>query len=299
MTLTDIFEYAYYWYDFGEFFLAMDVIIKAVGILLLVAAIAMDLYLKMLTGRKLGVDKRRDWQAYVPFVTDYYRTRMTGERVWKMFFFGSTQTVISLLLAVVTLAVPGGWRYVIFVFLAVYTVASLVIRIKHFGKIYEKFGYRKSVALMRYLPIANAAVFVIDVIVAVDSRVSADGGRSDDGKSGSPATGQDRPVANITCVAGPYRGQSFPVPDGQEITLGRNPAMNNLVFDQYQVHVGRRHCAIRFDKNDPITPYIVTCYTKNGVLYDNNKIVAENETKKLPRGTTISLGSAENKFVLN
>ncbi len=286
-------------------------VIAAIGaIALLLIFWAFCAYLKTLTGHKLGISNQSDWQAYVPFALDFYRVKMTGEPAWRMVFFGSSSFVILMLISSIkgSLFYYKGLSIFLTVIEYIFIAAALVFRIIHFQKLYDKLGYRKVLAVLRYIPILSLAVYIVDLIIAVDSRVFVETAKPGGGHSGRgdgpnpPVPGPDpRPSGKITCTVGGSGtvGRSFSISDGEVKTIGRDPKMCNVVIPESQHHVSRRHCSIRFDANDVINPYVVSCYSKNGVLYGSGQIIGENEVRRLPRGTIISLGSEEDKFILN
>jgi len=76
------------------------------------------------------------------------------------------------------------------------------------------------------------------------NNVGANGGFT--GDSTSPYYFEtSQPEGRITVVSGEHQGKTFTFRAGEEMILGRDPALSSIVF-QYP-KVSRRHCGIRFD----------------------------------------------------
>ena len=60
--------------------------------------------------------------------------------------------------------------------------------------------------------------------------------------------------------------------------------------------ISRRQCSIQFDKT--VNMYKVTDYSMNGTFVDERRRLLSGITQLVPRGTVLSLGTAENKIWL-
>ncbi|MBQ6877344.1 MAG: DUF4234 domain-containing protein [Oscillospiraceae bacterium] len=103
-------------------------------------------------------------------------------------------------------------------------------------------------------------------------------------------------IAVISGSSGIYKGQSFEIEDGSEIVFGRDSSVCNIIFPNSEVSVSRKHCSIKYIGISDT--FLVTNYSKNGVMYDGNHRIEAGSSAMLHRGTVISLGTVSNQFIL-
>ncbi len=103
-------------------------------------------------------------------------------------------------------------------------------------------------------------------------------------------------VAVITGTAGIYKGQSFEIEDGSEVVFGRDSSVCGIIFPNSETAVSRRHCSIKYIGMSDT--FLVTNYSKNGVVYDGNCRIEAGSSKMLHKGTVIALGTVANQFIL-
>ena len=96
-----------------------------------------------------------------------------------------------------------------------------------------------------------------------------------------------QPEGRITVVSGEHQGKTFTFRAGEEMILGRDPALSSIVF-QYP-KVSRRHCGIRFDAASG--NYQVTDYSSNGTRLSNGAMVSAGSYTTITPGTVIYLGN--------
>ena len=96
-----------------------------------------------------------------------------------------------------------------------------------------------------------------------------------------------QPEGRITVVSGEHQGKTFTFRAGEEMILGRDPALSSIVF-QYP-KVSRRHCGIRFDAASG--NYQVTDYSSNGTRLSNGAMVSAGSYTTIAPGTVIYLGN--------
>lgn len=94
---------------------------------------------------------------------------------------------------------------------------------------------------------------------------------------------------HITVISGKDKGVSYPVSDGEEIIIGKDPKCAHIIVSNEYQKVSRIHCGIKYDAaNDK---YIVIDYSTNGTYI--NSITKGRLTKgvytPLPKGTIINL----------
>ena len=118
------------------------------------------------------------------------------------------------------------------------------------------------------------------------NNVGANGGFT--GDSTSPYYfDSPQPEGRITVVSGEHQGKTFTFRAGEEMILGRDPALSSIVF-QYP-KVSRRHCGIRFDAASG--NYQVTDYSSNGTRLSNGAMVSAGSYTTIAPGTVIYLGN--------
>ena len=118
------------------------------------------------------------------------------------------------------------------------------------------------------------------------NNVGANGGFT--GDSTSPYYFESpQPEGRITVVSGEHQGKTFTFRAGEEMILGRDPALSSIVF-QYP-KVSRRHCGIRFDAASG--NYQVTDYSSNGTRLSNGAMVSAGSYTTIAPGTVIYLGN--------
>lgn len=118
------------------------------------------------------------------------------------------------------------------------------------------------------------------------NNIGANGGFT--GDSTSPYYFEtSQPEGRITVVSGEHQGKTFTFRAGEEMILGRDPALSSIVF-QYP-KVSRRHCGIRFDAASG--NYQVTDYSSNGTRLSNGAMVSAGSYTAIAPGTVIYLGN--------
>ena len=287
--ILDMFSFMDGFYAVRGLTTVLTIINVLVTVVVIALIYALPCYLRMLLGRKLGM--RNDWPSFVPFASDFYRVKMLGEPTWKMLFFGWFSAAIATGILFISSQFGLDGLIVGVILTAIYFVFVVVFRTKYYFALYEKFGYHKVLAFLRWTPLLSNYSSAVYVVMATARPVKTEG-----------ATHIDPPSAKakITGVSGQYRGQTFDLSDGKEIVLGKSAELSNIIFDQFQVHVSRKHCSIRFDgQPGGAGGYIVTNFSKNGVLYNNTQKIEQNESRVLTKGTVIALGTNDNQFILN
>lgn len=99
----------------------------------------------------------------------------------------------------------------------------------------------------------------------------------------------------IHCISGAYQGADFVIADNEELILGRDGSLAQVVF-QNAPKVSRKHCGIRYDKNRSC--YEITDYSANGTFVVGGSRLVANRSTDLSSGTMIYLGNKDNQFRL-
>lgn len=105
------------------------------------------------------------------------------------------------------------------------------------------------------------------------------------------------PTGKITGVNGMYRGASFTVSDNEEIVIGRDPRVAQIVIGEGAQNVSRQHCRVSYSASD--NTYGVMDMSKNGTFSAANRTRLPSKVfTKVPVGTEIYLGDRNNMFRL-
>lgn len=102
-------------------------------------------------------------------------------------------------------------------------------------------------------------------------------------------------TGTVLGLSGTNKGYGFKLRDGEEIIIGKDPAVSNVIVDPKYREISRKHCSIAYVAADDA--YQVTDYSVNGTFVNGNRI-PQNMKKKVPAGSEITLGKTDNKFKL-
>jgi len=201
-------------------------------------------------------------KAYIPFVREIFWHKAIEAPIWRAFFYDSWSILASIIMVIFSL---------IWIKAAVFFCILLL-------------AYVGFAVYVRYIDRHHFTQIYI-------------GGMGNQQKKHSFVTPHTVANAKISGISGQMKNQTFDISDGSEVVLGRDPQIANIVFNQYQTSISRRHCSVRYVASSDT--YIVTNYSKNGVTYNNGLPISENDSRTVNHGTTISLGDGENKFFLS
>ena len=102
-------------------------------------------------------------------------------------------------------------------------------------------------------------------------------------------------TGKLVGVKGSCAGYEFDINPGEEIVVGKDAKVANVVIDPAYKEISRKHVSIIYDER--IDMYRVTDYSSNGTWADGQRLV-RNETTNLRRGTTLKLANDKNIFTL-
>lgn len=105
-------------------------------------------------------------------------------------------------------------------------------------------------------------------------------------------------VGTLNFISGEYAGAEIQIGAGDEITLGRNQNMCQLVFSEQDI--SRVHCVIQYvavSQNEGY--YYVTDYSSYGTVMNDSIRLRKEARTKCPIGTKLTLGNGTNSFTLN
>ncbi len=277
-------------------------------------------YSLMCMGRKAGL--RVDWMPYVPVARTLYRLQIVRQPWWKLFFVGGTSiaclTIITLIWGFIF-----GWTLsptkleLIAIVPCLYIVAILFFTFDLQYRTFKVFGFNPYFAFATFA--APAAASVMYYIIAFSNLyeyvglsgspipkkkefnegiahgAEAGTGRGDTLAYVEPPTGNFSNTSSIICTAGAYKGGSFPIRDGEELVIGRDSSLSQIVVTS-AAKVSRRHCGIRYSALD--SRYIVTDYSSNGTFLEDGTRLNPMSPTPVPRGTVLIIGDRENQFKL-
>lgn len=91
---------------------------------------------------------------------------------------------------------------------------------------------------------------------------------------------------SVVILSGTCAGASIAMQNGEEITIGRDPAKANIVTASTDTSVSGLHCRIRYDAQTD--KYIVVDHSTNGTYLNNEKLLQNNGTYA-PKGSFVKL----------
>lgn len=102
-------------------------------------------------------------------------------------------------------------------------------------------------------------------------------------------------VASVICLLGEYKGAEFPIGIDEEITIGRNPSVCNIVVDRNIKEISSVHLMVKYDTRKQ--NYIVIDSSTNGTLADGKKLT-RGVPASLPSGTVLLLANGKAQYLL-
>ena len=307
----------------STFITVMGVIL---GILSLGSWYAITSFKWQFIGRKAGLQK--DWMPFVPFARTVFKLSIVDEAWWKLFFKDFWWFFGWLLYVIIRAISNNEWTTFAIVLVGLYFLCCLAYNVYWRYKFYTAHNIRPHFALSLLFPPLTIARVTWDYIIAFGRNYPFTGEGTSrqmmdvvdvpqmkdargnavpvtqavmpSGK-GAPWAGAPAPAAagalTITGLSGMYAGQSLPLAANEELVIGRDNAMCNLIIDKSAEKVSRKHCAIFFDAARGT--YQVTDFSSNGTFVDGGSRLVANMPTTLQRGSVIVLGSKENRFRLD
>ncbi|MCL2136726.1 MAG: DUF975 family protein [Coriobacteriia bacterium] len=107
--------------------------------------------------------------------------------------------------------------------------------------------------------------------------------------------GDVRPA--ITALSGSYNGAVFRFEPDEEVVIGRDSALSDIVFNDGADKISRKHLSVRYDSSSQ--SYIVLDFSSNGTYTDDGRQLVSNVENKMPRGTVLVVGSRTNTIRLD
>lgn len=101
--------------------------------------------------------------------------------------------------------------------------------------------------------------------------------------------------ASIICLLGDYKGAEFPIGNGEQIVIGRNSSVCNIVIDRSIIEVSGIHVTIRYDEEKEC--FIVIDSSTNGTFVDGKKLTRD-KPQCVQSGSVILIANGKAQFLL-
>lgn len=252
-------------------------------------------YKWLMIGKKAGLEN--EWMPFVPFAKTIFRLKIVREEWWKMFIFEGWIWYFLLLKWIILAVSANQWITFSVIVGNIYLLACVGYNVYWRYKYYKAFDIKPYLTIGIINPIEMLLRCSLDYQVAFTNNFDYE----KKGKVGS-ASGSKKPAGSaskagaIEGLSGMYAGQQIPLAAGDELLIGRDNAMCNLIIDQHAEKLSRKHCGITYDAARGV--YIVTDYSSNGTYIDGGNKLAANVPTRMQRGTVLALGNRENRFRL-
>lgn len=274
-------------------------------------------YMIMCVGRKAHLNA--DWMPFVPVARQLYQMEIGGCPWWYVFLFQNCfiNWAITGILALVFGNVFKSGILMMLV-LAVYGISTLVFTFFYYRKYYARFGFNPNTAWIEIVWTFGIISTVLLVFVAFSDairfrqdltnpeeydRVSPVARDMDNDMSGGARMGsskgglRNRKPVSITGVSGKYAGAVFDVSDGAAVMFGRSATDANIVFDQFETDISRKHCAVKYDAISD--QFVVTDHSTNGTYLEDGTVLTPGQPTTVSKGSVIYLGkNKKNSFRL-
>ena len=306
--------------------------INVIGVILIVimfvALYVISSFKWQFIGRKAGLQK--DWMPFVPFARTVYKLSIVDEVWWRMFFKDGFWFYAWLLITLIN-AITGyrGLTFAI-VLSTLYGLCCLAYNVYYRYKFYVAHNIKPHLSLCLLIPPVFTIIQVWDYLIAFGRNYPFTGegtsramldvmdvpqlkdargnpmpvtqamkpGHGAPWVADKAAPAGDSPMScSLAGLSGMYAGQTIPMAPNEELIIGRDAALANVIVDQNADKISRKHCGIRFDQTR--NSYTVTDYSSNGTYIDGESRLVSNVPTTVHRGAVINLGNRENRFRLN
>jgi len=306
----------------------VNVILVILTVIMLVALYVVSAFKWQFIGRKAGLQK--DWMPFVPFARTVYKLSIVDEVWWRMFFKDGFWFYAWLLITLINAI--SGYRGLTFavVLSTLYGLCCLAYNVYYRYKFYVAHNIRPHLSLCLLIPPLFSIIEVWDYLIAFGRNYPFTGEGTSramldvmDVPQLKDARGNPVPVtqamkpgsgapwvadkaapaggSSVSCslagLSGMYAGQTIPMAPNEELIIGRDAALANVIVDQNADKISRKHCGIRFDQIR--NSYTVTDYSSNGTYIDGESRLVANVPTTIQRGAVINLGNREHRFRLN
>ena len=240
-------------------------------------------------GQKAGLEE--DWMPFIPIARSLYRLKIVGDRPWKLFFFMDSTVSWLVLILGLCLCISVGFLFIFILFGILYLVFMFVVTIQYRIKYYRVFDMNPLLVLPSLIVGLNMITMTIDAILAYTKLFDSKGFNQN---AEEQNTGRGTEQGCVTGISGEYKGTSLPIEDGQELILGKDPAVCNVVLTEHLDFISHKHCSIRYMAAS--NTYTLMDYSKNGVFDEQGNPLHSN--MQLYPGSVIMLANQDNMFRL-
>jgi pSer/pThr/pTyr-binding forkhead associated (FHA) protein len=98
----------------------------------------------------------------------------------------------------------------------------------------------------------------------------------------------------LICVSGTHAGMEFPI-SHEVVRLGRDRSWSQIVFDETDRLVSRRHCSVRLDSQSGGL-VLEDCNSSHGTFLDSGERLKSNAPRVLMPNSRFYIGSRANTF---
>ena len=107
----------------------------------------------------------------------------------------------------------------------------------------------------------------------------------------------NKATGRIIGMSGDYSGYPFPIGPGEQIVIGRDPSVSNIIIDGKYTTVSKKQCTISYDTMSGL--YTVIDHSSNNSTSVNGNSLQPNTPIQLTGDTIIKIGNGENSFRLD
>lgn len=293
-----------------EIMQAMGIMAYIMLILAIIVPYIVNGYMIMCVGRKARLDA--DWMPFVPIARQLYQMEIAGCPWWYVFLFQNCfiNWAITAILALIFGNVFKSGILMVLV-IAAYAIASIVFTFFYYRKYYVRFGFNPNTAWIEIVWAFGIVRTVLLVFVAFSDAIRfrqdlTDPGEYDrvspvpreaDNDYSRKSSGRNKKPVAIVGISGKYAGASFDVSDGAPVMFGRSATDANIVFDQFETDVSRKHCSVKYDAISG--QFVVTDHSTNGTYLEDGTALTPGQPVNLPQGSVLYLGkNKKNSFRL-
>ena len=101
----------------------------------------------------------------------------------------------------------------------------------------------------------------------------------------------------VIALSGKESGYRYPVKDGEELIIGKDPRMAHIIVDSSHERISKKHCGVKW--NAKANQYQVIDYSTNGTYINSIRKLNKGLFVSVPKGTIINLGKDNIDFKLD
>lgn len=114
------------------------------------------------------------------------------------------------------------------------------------------------------------------------------------GPVNEPETIMTKQKGSVVCLSGEYATCSFPISEGEILTMGKDPSACAIVFMENSQYISTIHCYVRLYNGR----YEISDQSKNGVFV-NGSPIPKGIWYRLADNTSFTLANSDNTFTVN